>query len=671
MIPLPSRQSKTWTQTNTGEVFGSIYSSKNIDLNKDSYAQLSLRASALVYGVSNFTDVLSINYFNTTNSGYYILTGDNSGRPFRLDLSVGTPYDLTADTNGSGIGGSRKYDATIWQNRWYVSGDTTFAYHNGNTTWTTGLGSLTSGNFHPLCVFESLTYLAIGDGNTVKLYDSSHSLVTTLTIPTTFEVKWIKYLNNNIYIGTKNLYGGDANMFVWNGSGTAAQGGYPIKGESMFSGEVYQSSIITFTSRGNLLRFSGGGWTKLASLPVDVTDKSWTSSNSGYSVGKVSPRGMAVDEDIIYINIDGSLADDTFLINQPSGIWVYDPKNGLYHRSAYSNNKVELRTITGLNTSTDTFTANSSFTAVTGTQIFYKGSVATTGLYLNRFYFLIRVSGTTFKLATTYDNAIAGTAIDVTSAGTAESIYFHDDTDFGVTNPTSIKAGAICIISDSDLYSQTYKQSTGSNILYGLAGLPNTTLSSTSNTLQTLTSGENRGYIITPKIFTSQLKEEWQRIYSLLGNIYEGNDKVIIKYRITDKQNYPINNSGYTCTWSDSDTFTTTQDLTGVAAGDEVEITNGAAAGSIANISSLTYLSGTWTVNLDATFTVSVSDKSSFFIQNWTQIASGTYSDIDSFLEASIGTESKWIQFKIELRGVSKPFIEELQIVNNVNRPSN
>lgn len=73
----------------------------------------------------------------------------------------------------------------------------------------------------------------------------------------------------------------------------------------------------------------------------------------------------------------------------------------------------------GTDVCTWTSSANFPSNVLTGTKV--RLTTTTTlpaGLALATDYFVIKVSDTTFKLATSYANAIAGTAIDITSAGT-------------------------------------------------------------------------------------------------------------------------------------------------------------------------------------------------------------------------------------------------------------
>lgn len=662
-IYIPTQDTKRWSQTNSGDLFGNIFSTRNIDFDKEGYLKLARRPTAIVNNVSNFSAVTAITTSAINTSVYNIMT---SGRPHTLSLDL----TLTDIYTGTGGEGSLNFDVVPWQSYVYASQATKFSYYNGSG-WTANLGSLTSGKPHPMCVLETFNYLAIGDGNAVKLYDTSHSLNQTLTIPADFEVRWIRYNAGNLYIGTKHLGGGNAMLFVWNGIGTAVQNGVPIDGTFIFSGCNYNNSIAVMTSTGRLMRFNGGGFDELANLPVYYTTHAWYGNSP--TAGKVTNRGMIADGGIIYINIDGSLADNSIrLSNQPTGLWVFDPKIGLYHRAGYATSKTESRSIddtTGINTTTNVITV-SSYTAQTGTKVLYTCSTSgeAGGLLPKTFYYIIRVSSTELKLALTYNDAIAGTAVDITSQGTTQILYFHNDDDFGAVS--NANAGAVGLISDYDTNeSTTYRSMNGSRVLFG-AYISDDTLSSAVYTLQTLTEGENRGNFVTQRLHSSELKDTWEKIFTKFADVYEGNDKIIIKYRTSDKYKFPIFTFPTSITWTSTTSFTTTTDLSTVSIGDEVEILSGSGAGYLAHITDKQQGATDWIITIDEAVSVSVSDKSYISIQNWTKAGVGTSDTIDQILNAVCGKSSKWVQLKVELRGVSQPAVEEIQIINNNNKPS-
>jgi len=84
--------------------------------------------------------------------------------------------------------------------------------------------------------------------------------------------------------------------------------------------------------------------------------------------------------------------------------------------------------ISGVNQGTETLTVASN-SIQTGDVVFYDStSTVITGLTDGGIYFAIRVSATDMRLATTYANAIAGTAIDFTGAGAGTQTIFKGET---------------------------------------------------------------------------------------------------------------------------------------------------------------------------------------------------------------------------------------------------
>jgi microcystin-dependent protein len=73
---------------------------------------------------------------------------------------------------------------------------------------------------------------------------------------------------------------------------------------------------------------------------------------------------------------------------------------------------------TDVNATTDVITVPSNNSLYTGKPVVLTGTgVAPTGLAFSTTYYVINVSATTIKLATSVANAVAGTAIDITGAG--------------------------------------------------------------------------------------------------------------------------------------------------------------------------------------------------------------------------------------------------------------
>ena len=667
MITIPSQTEKKWVQANNGDVFGYLYSTRNVDLDSNGYVTLAKRAICVYQEAVTapaFEDVVSIVY-SSLGTTYYTLTADGifSGlQTVTQNVVAGCP---TPSLNGDGI---------MFNSLLYVTTDTSTHTWN-NSAWSNLSISLTTGHAHPQCVFESLNYRAVGDVNTVKLYNTSNNLISTLTIPAEYSVTWLVYRDSNLYIGTKNLQGREAKMFVWNGSGSAAQRAYGAKGSHwIYSGTEYMNSIAVMTDLGQLLIFNGGGFTELANLPVYYTEYKWW--DTGYfNNGRVARRGMIADGNNLYVILDGQIAENPFYLeNQPSGLWIYDPDVGFYNKAGASSDLRTSNAITSVDTATDIITVTSSVSTSTGMPVFYTaGGGSIGGLSNNRVYYAIRVSGTTFKLALTHDDAMAGTAIDLTSSSLSSTIlYMHRGADFGESALGAFRGGAIALIGSQASYSFF-----GSSVLYGAGYISRNSTTDQFYSLQSLGMGENRGTIVTTKIPSFQIEDVYQKIILKARKVFKSIDKVIVKYRYVEEQFLPKTNYNQVgdvayITWASTTSFTVIDaGWANVNAGDEVTILSGSGAGYTAHISTISNVGTTYTVTLDETLPlVTASDTAFVAVQNWTKGATITSSDTKLHNTTPVGKSSKWLQVKLELRGEGTQ-VEEIQVVNKTQLPSN
>ena len=664
MFSLPSKTTKEWVQKNDGDVMGDLFSTRNISFNNKGYIQLARRSTALIYNPANFGTVISM---QTLDANTYLAVTSQNIMSFALTGSSVTSL------NGTGHVGGFFFDSVTWQKRWYVSQASDFAYYDGSS-WTTGLGSLGgSSKYHPMAVHQGLNQLAIGEDNQVFLYNSSHTLVTTITLPLNFQVRWIRYNNDYLYIGTKNISGGDAEIFVADGATAAYNSSSKIPGcQWAFCGEIYGGLLVVMASNGQLLKQNGQGWDPLAQLPIYSNPSSAWYDGNGFTGGKVPPRAMAVKGSRIYFNIDGSVnnADGTQLPNQPSGLWIYDPDVGLYHHAGLSTDKY-LGTIfsSGVNTTTNLITAGSAIPSITGTKVLCY-STDCTGLYAGRFYYLIYASSSTYKLASSYANAQAGIAVSL-GTGTSVSINGAENQSFGQWMSSTYQPGAILLVNDLNSSLAGYYSSSASQILFGAGIIPSYTSNSSIYTLQTLTQGENRGTFVTTKMFSLGMKDTWQALIAKFSRLFQGNDKLVFKYRSTNMENYPLFGSSQ-LTWVNSTSFTSSFDFSQASTGDEIEFASGRGAGCSAHIFSATVSSGTWTVTVDEAIPgVNASDVTWYFtIDNWKKRDTVAYPVVDNISRIGDQGQSKWMQYKVELRGVSEPYVEELQAVNKNLQPS-
>ncbi len=673
MITIPSPQTKQWVQANKGEIFGNLYRTRNIDLDEKGYLKLAKRANMI--DSSGSGKMLNCFFFAAAN--LYIVP--TSTTVYQISSDLNTVASVTA-SGGSNPTLSIYGDGVMFNALAYFSTTSTLVKMDSALAFTSLSGSitLTSSKFHPLCVFESLNYLAVGDANTVKLYNTSDSLIETLTIPQEYEVTWLVYKDQNLYIGTRNLQGGQAKMFRWNGSGTAFQDSFGFNAEWSFSGCEYGSSIASITSNGEVVYFTGGGFEQIVALPVYSTGYQWWKAGVNPTEGKVQRRGMLADGKKLYIVLSGHIGEYPYNLEaQPSGLWCYDPEVGLYHKAGGNENETtQTKIVLSVDETTNEITLSSSTTAITGTPCYYNGGGLDAAIY-----YIIRVSGTVLKMARTITDALAGTAIDLTNT-TVGTLYLDPIVQYGANGFQTLstadeQVGAIAKIKN---YAST--QWFAQQLIWGSTIYTNTSMLASASTtgLMTFGFGENRGDFVITKAFSNEVKDNWNKVIIRAGGIKNSNDKVVVKYRVIDDEGMPFSSAQFQgsfartpITWTSSTTFTTNADAytewVNADIGDEVSFLAGNGAGWTAHITDISENSGVFTVTIDETYGFYASgDSANVSVQNWIKLDTITTADGGGYKELPIRTSSKWIQIKCELRGEGIK-IEDIQLINNEKKP--
>lgn len=692
---IPDKNERKWTQTNDGNLFGTLAQTCNINLDTPGILKLSKRARSIYDDTvdADLGNVYSIAYYddNSTVQRYYMTTSE---KIFYLDPET---MVTTEDTGSTVPTIDTSSDVVSWQGRLYVSGDTVSGlnYTTGGA-WTQAVASTDGG---ALCVFENKNSICLGSANTVLLYDTSHNLSQTLTLPSDHFVSSIAWANNYAYVATRARRNGNAFLFLWDGNSSAANFGYSVGTHRISSVKAYKDSVVLVTADGQLLKFNGGGFDALANFPAYYTNQNWDVGGIiGPSLGNIVPRGIVVESDLIFILTNAlyneSNDDDvgpTRLNNFPSGIWCYDPAVGLYHFASISGSRrLQTNAVTTANVdaTTNVITVAGVTVPATGTPVMYDDAADGVGtgieadgseLTYRKRYYTIYVSNTTFKLASSKANADAGTAMDITGTGNNSQFFiFLPNRDFGGSQNDAFGAIALLKKGTDDGMIRT----NGARLIFG--GKAATTTTSTIPTLGVLADGqENRGYFVTPRLPASVINDTFQNVTVRFNHLMTPEDKILIKYRTIDRDDdlkYLDTNLTATGIWTDANTFTSTNArLADALAGDEVEIVRGSGAGYLAHISSISVNAGTYTVNLDEDVqNVTAADTMLYFVDNWQKIGTITTDDCDVFTDSNavrrtgiggvktfpIDSSARWIQLKVELRGEDVA-IEDI-LVNNV-----
>ena len=673
MIKIP--QEGRWKSVHDGEKFGSLIRTKQINLSKDGVVSLAKKGMVLLSnddaGITAFGNPHAI---ETDGNIAYIITDDANSQLFRIILTNDILILEAAQvSNSPNIG--KWSDLALFNNTLLVSGDTNVKKLNDlgqGQLWTPSavISGLDDTVPHPMCVNPKGNTILVGNGNKVNQYSAAYTFdaSNSLTIPDEYIVTSIRYRLGRIYVGTRHRYGGNAMLFVWTGSGASATG-YACGSDWIYSQADFNSSICILTSAGQILRFNGGGFDEVANLPVYHTAYSWSSDATNNSlIGKVASRGMRALGSVLYINIDGSLNVPStafpgkYLPEQPSGLWCVDPSAGLYHKAGY--NYLSKLTLNITSIESQNFPLSTPHQAETGDPILFVGSV--TGLTSGQVYYVIADSTTSLRLALSPKEALDGQNITgLTLAGTS---YFRADRYESIGQTSITSAGGLMVLGKN--YANPYY---ASEVMFG--GSTIDAAQGAKGVLLSLGMGRNIGSFVTPKVAANKINDQYQKIVSFFENVYLPSDKIVMKFRKLKKNGLPtpLFFTG-AANWTSTTTFTvdtTLKAFKAASVGDEVEVVEGAAGGYTAHITNIDSTSSLYVVTIDEIMPVSTG-QFDFVVDNWTKIGDSVTTSLPNTLDAgyvekTLGTTAKWVEFKVEMRGRGV-MIEEMQSVNATNQ---
>ena len=674
---LPPQSSKRHQQLNKGDLSGTIFASKNINLDEEGYIKLA-DATFAQYTTDDDTNFDTVDAMFPMDGSIYL----NSNEVFSGELDGG-PLSQHAEDTGVPTPGVE--EDVIYFNGVEVISDGTSIYYQGTSgVWTAvSMSGFTTSVPTAMCTWGAENSLAIGNSNKIKFVNTSWAVNgTVMTLPNEYQVSSLASNGSQLYIATRSKSGGEAMIFVANGIAASADSMYSCGTFELASIKTFKSSIVGITSLGQLVQFTGGGFSELASLPVYASSKEWADALNDYS--RVSNRAMTVDGDLVYVNLDSTLYGGRTLPYFPSGVWCYDDTNkSLYHKHSLTYSRVLALSgaVVTPNAITNEFTSGSSIaTCMTGMPVIYvSGTAKIPELNERTAYYLIKISSSVFKLATSYTNALAGTAIDISGVGDAgQDFYIFRTNDYGWTTPYNNR-GAIAILNSTTFRDYIAGRICMTGELFSKQN---------STTTRTVFCGvspyiPNRGYFITPKLESQNIEDTFQKLY-IKHKPLKTDEKIIVKYKSKDIDGFPFDSRenpdgtlNWRGIWTDTDTFTTVVDLSEIVAGDEIEIISGVGAGHIAHVSSISVNAGTYTVNLSEAFPFAVANDVFYFsVDKWTlleTIDSTNPTNEDGYLEIGISDKdglpvnSRFIQFKVEMRGVGVT-ISELQVSNQGNK---
>lgn len=669
-IKIPN-ETKRLLQPNNSDLFGNIWYTKNINFDEEGYIKVSSRVVNFKSEEddTNFDLPLS---FGRISAEFIVLTVDQVYNLNTVVTNFSVAEDATSNTPTLSIDGWGKW----FNGRWHASAPTKIWYATSTTSgWTDTALALTSGKIHVLEVFRSKNSLAYSNGNTVVLVNTSYGSPITLTLPADYEVTSLSYNGNRMAVGTMTGdsavgQGQEAYFFLWDGAGSSAGEGYGVGSDMVVAIAPYKSSWVILTRNGELKYFNGGGFDNLAQLPFHFKNTNWGDGRNREGYGDI----MQIEGDLIYINIGNDFSvsgktGESYIQNNPAGIWCFDPKVGLYHRYAGSISPAYFIDVlsAGINTSTDIITANSGTLPSTGSPIIwiYDPTSAVGGLVCGKQYWIIKHTSTTFSLAESREKALAGLKVDITSANNSNFLGL-ELRDYGANR--AVLTGGIGIVEE--------RRRTSDHLLFGIELFDYNSTTDYRMLNITVPGFHNIGYFVTAKVNSSQVTDNSQKIYIKYKPL-DTDEKIILRFKEKDVLGFPVTTSQFgsstlNCTWSSDNELSTTSNLSAVETylnesnehECEVEIINGAGAGQMAKISSISSSGGVYIINLSENIEGVVGGNNcDIIVDNFKELGVVTEDDTDGWKEFPISVASKWVKIKTIIKGFEVT-VEELLLVS-------
>jgi hypothetical protein len=159
-----------------------------------------------------------------------------------------------------------------------------------------------------------------------------------------------------------------------------------------------------------------------------------------------------------------------------------------------------------------------------------------------------------------------------------------------------------------------------------------------------------RGTITTTYLESDLIDEIFQKVY-VKNKTLNANSKITVKYR-TDTATPLLAD----ITWTDVNTFTTTTNISSAVVGDEIEVLQGNGGGWSAHITSISEVSGTYTVVLDDSFT-GMTSTAKIRITKFKKVGEVTTGKLNEF---PIMTNDSKIQLKVNMLFTGDDELEEL-----------
>ena len=380
MIKIPG-QYKLWRQTNVSDIksevpyggaLGELWTSTNIDPFEID-GKIRLGKKMILNSNTNDTNMAAL---TGVPIGFRLVTGLAGGRIYTAAGSSGvggifrnpsgvSSTEITAPfakmTTGSAPTDIDSFysDIDVYRGQLFVTKNSSTAYYmDTSEVWHSFniFGSATSDVGRPkmLTVFNGRMYctwkgFAIvswddsGAGNAPGNF-SAQTGQYSLDLSGTgggssdeMQILWMRAASNRIWIGVMNRNGGKGYVYTWDGASNQATAAYRMESSAPLSCVIKDDVPYLIDIYGNLLKWNGGTFTKVAQLNMAsnrILFNSLGITNNRF----IHPNGMAILYGQVSALIDGRNYDGTYgppdtftqLQTIPSGVWQYSPDSNTF-----------------------------------------------------------------------------------------------------------------------------------------------------------------------------------------------------------------------------------------------------------------------------------------------------------------------------------------------------
>lgn len=358
MFIIPSKETKSFSQPNTGEVQGNIWSSFGLDLTRnrgrlqtartlDVVDSLTSGYSAMLTPIAfafyNFGSTLSSAPIFAAYAGKVWYGTDRPDQGWTTTIAGNEPNVTTKPLD---------VDMKVFNNSLYAtthgSGNHIIKRITTGGAWTdlNTIGSGNTPNLHILEVYANRLYWTQDD---YKLFSMNTSETTATSGSFTLQltgrnghISWVKAGSNRIWIGWTSSDGTRGSVFEWDGvSENLYSKEYKIEAKGSCTCVIKNDIPYVLDTEGRLLAFNGSNFAEVARLPVTNSEYplQYYIANTAQKLAHFNGSLLVNDQILFFINplMSGT---DSYIENCPAGIWEYDEKIGLYHKFGVSTNKI-------------------------------------------------------------------------------------------------------------------------------------------------------------------------------------------------------------------------------------------------------------------------------------------------------------------------------------------